>query len=441
MARDDASWRLDRRQFLRRTGGAGALLTVPGLVVACGSGDDDSGGGGGDGGGDALKIGYVTPKTGALAGFGEADDFILQGVREAFKGGIDTKGGKRDVEILVKDSQSNPDRAGAVASDLILKDGVDLMVVQGTPENVNPVADQCELNGVPCLSTVQPWQSYFFSRGGKPDKPFEWTYHFFWGLEDIIAGFVGMWGSMPTNKKIGFLFERSTDGEAWASKEFGFPPAVTKAGYTFVTPPFFQPLTADFSPQIAEFKKAGVDIIAGITLPQDLKTFMAQCRQQGFKPKIVTVGKALLFPSAVEAMGDLGEGMSSEVWWTPTFPFKSSLTGETSAKIAADYEAESKKQWTQPLGYSHALWEVVIDVLKRSGKPHDPKAVRDAIRATDLTTVVGPVNWKGGPVANVGKTPVLGGQWVKGQKFKYELAIVDNSTAKIVPAAAKLKPL
>ncbi|KQW61788.1 ABC transporter substrate-binding protein [Variovorax sp. Root411] len=389
----------------------------------------------------SIKLGFVSPLTGPYALFGETDQYMVGKARALLASGITTGGKTYPVEILVRDSQSNPNKAAELAGNLILKDKVQLMLPSCTSETINPVADQCELNGVPCLSTVQPWQSYFFSRGGKPDKPFEWTYHFFWGLEDIIAGFVGMWGSVATNKKIGFLFERSTDGEAWASKEFGFPPAVTKAGYTFVTPPFFQPLTADFSPQIAEFKKAGVDIIAGITLPQDLKTFMAQCRQQGFKPKIVTVGKALLFPSAVEAMGDLGEGMSSEVWWTPTFPFKSSLTGETSAKIAADYEAASKKQWTQPLGYSHALWEVAIDVLKRSGKPHDPKAVRDAIRATDLTTVVGPVNWKRGPVANVGKTPVLGGQWVKGQKFKYELAIVDNSTAKIVPAAAKLKPL
>lgn len=388
-----------------------------------------------------IKLGFVSPLTGPYALFGETDRYMVGKVSALLASGITTGGKTYPVEILVRDSQSNPNKAAELAGNLILKDKVQLMLPSCTSETINPVADQCELNGVPCLSTVQPWQSYFFSRGGKPDKPFEWTYHFFWGLEDIIASFVAMWGAVPTNKKIGFLFERSTDGEAWANKEFGFPPAVTKAGYSFVTPPFFQPLTADFSPQIAEFKKAGVDIIAGITLPQDLKTFMAQCRQQGFKPKIVTVGKALLFPSAVEAMGDLGEGMSSEVWWTPTFPFKSSLTGDTSAKIAADYEAESKKQWTQPLGYSHALWEVAIDVLKRSGKPHDPKAVRDAIRATDLTTVVGPVNWKGGPVANVGKTPVLGGQWVKGQKFKYELAIVDNSTAKIVPAAAKLKTL
>lgn len=388
-----------------------------------------------------IKLGFVSPLTGPYALFGETDQYMVEKVRKLLTSGISTGGKNYPVEILVRDSQSNPNKAAELAGNLILKDKVQLMLPSCTSETINPVADQCELNGLPCLSTVQPWQSYFFSRGGKPEKPFDWTYHFFWGLEDIIASFLGVWSSVQTNKKIGFLFERSTDGEAWANKEYGFPPAVSKAGYSFVTPPFFQPLTADFSPQIAEFKKAGVDIIAGITLPQDLKTFMAQCRQQGFKPKIVTVGKALLFPSAVEAMGDLGQGMSSEVWWTPTFPFKSSLTNETSAQIAADYEVASKKQWTQPLGYSHALWEVAIDVLKRSGKPHDPKAVRDAIRATDLTTVVGPVNWKGGPVANVGKTAVLGGQWVKGQKFKYELAIVDNTTAKIVPVSAKLQLL
>jgi branched-chain amino acid transport system substrate-binding protein len=67
--------------------------------------------------------------------------------------------------------------------------------------------------------------------------------------------------------------------------------------------------------------------------------------------------------------------------------------------------------------------------------------VRDAIVATQLDTLVGPVSWKSGPVKNIGKTPVLGGQWVKGKTHKYDLVIVDNTTAKVVPAGAKLQPL
>ena len=130
-----------------------------------------------------LKIGYVSPETGALAPFGEADAFVIDQIRKKFQGGIQAGGTTRPVEILVRDSQSSPNRAAQVAAELIKSDKVDLMVVAGTAETVNPVADQCEINQVPCVSTDAPWQPYFFGRGGNPDKGFDWTYHFFWGAE------------------------------------------------------------------------------------------------------------------------------------------------------------------------------------------------------------------------------------------------------------------
>ena len=49
------------------------------------------------------------------------------------------------------------------------------------------MADQAEVNEVPCITTNCPWQPYFFGRKGDPAKGFTWTYHFFWGLEDVIA--------------------------------------------------------------------------------------------------------------------------------------------------------------------------------------------------------------------------------------------------------------
>ena len=76
--------------------------------------------------------------------------------------------------IVVKDSQSNPNRAGEVANDLILKDKVDIMLVSGTPETANPVSDVCELNEMPCVSTVVPWQPWFFGRKGDPKKGFRY---------------------------------------------------------------------------------------------------------------------------------------------------------------------------------------------------------------------------------------------------------------------------
>jgi branched-chain amino acid transport system substrate-binding protein len=419
-----------RRAFLRLMGGtavaAGASgLSLPAFAQA----------------GAKIKLGYVSPQTGPLAAFGEADNFVLAGIREATKAGIAVAGKSHPIEILVKDSQSNPNRAAEVAADLILKDKVDLMLVASTPETTNPVSDQCELNGVPCISTVAPWQPWFFVRGGKPETGFQWTYHFFWGLEDIIAVFTNMWGAVATNKMVGGLFPNDGDGNAWGDPKLGFPPVLAQKGYKLTDPGRYQNLTADFSAQIAAFKKANCEIITGVVIPPDFKTFWTQAKQQGFKPKVASIGKALLFPASVEALGDAADGLSTEVWWSPNHPFKSSLNNMSAKQLADAYESSTKKQWTQPLGFIHALFEVGIDALKRSKSLDNKADIRDAIVATNLNTVVGPISWKGGPVKNVAKTPLVGGQWVKGRKFKYDLAIVDNQTARNIPTQARIKAL
>ena len=353
--------------------------------------------------------------------------------------GIDIGGKKHAVQIILKDSQSNPNRAGEVASDLVLKDKVALVLTAGTPETANPVSDVCELNEVPCISSVVPWQPWFFGRKGNPATGFNFTYHIFWGLEDVIANFTNGWKSVKTNKKVGGLFPNDGDGNAWGDKELGFPKPLSSMGYSLTDSGRFQNGTQDFSAQIAAFKKDGVEIVTGVVIPPDAKTFLTQAKQQGFKPKVITLGKALLFPGAIEALGDLGEGLSTEVWWSPSHPFASSLTKQSAKALAELYETSTKKQWTQPIGFAHALFEVASDALKRS-KSLKATDVRDAVARTKMKTVVGDVAWGGqGPFKNVSKTPLVLGQWNKGQKYRYELTIVNNETAKSIPVGGTLK--
>ena len=164
------------------------------------------------------------------------------------------------VEVVVKDSQSNPNRAADVARELIVDDKVDLMLVASTPETTNPVSTMCEVEEMPCISTVAPWQPYFIGRqaepGGSPAswKPFNYTFHFFWGLEDVIAVFTNMWGQLATNKSVGGLFPNDGDGNAWGDKQVGFPPVLDKLGYKLTDPGRYQNLTDDFSAQITAFK-------------------------------------------------------------------------------------------------------------------------------------------------------------------------------------------
>jgi len=251
---------------------------------------------------------------------------------------------------------------------------------------------------------------------------------------------VSLWNSVPTNKSIGGLFPNDADGNAWGDAKLGLPTPLAKAGFKLTDPGRYQPLSNDFTAQISAFKAANCEIVTGVMIPPDFATFWSQAAQQNFKPKIVTVGKALLFPSVLESLGARGDGLSTEIWWTPNHPFKSSLTGQSAQELTDAYVKASNRPWTQPIGFVHALWEVALDALKRTKNIDDPKAIAQAIASTNLNTMVGNVKWPG-PVKNVCKTPLVAGQWSRKPDGKYDLVVTTNEPAPQIPKGGNLRPL
>ena len=69
-----------------------------------------------------IKIGHVSPPTGALAPFAEADSFILDQIRAVLAKGITNGGVTYEVQIISKDSQSNTNRASEVAADCLSRE-------------------------------------------------------------------------------------------------------------------------------------------------------------------------------------------------------------------------------------------------------------------------------------------------------------------------------
>lgn len=428
---------LDRRNFLRTAGVAAVALAAPGAVLSGCSRQRRQARNG-----RVLKVGFVSPATGALADFAAADSFVIDRVRKAVTAGIDRAGTRHQVEILVRDCGSDPKRAAVAADKLIKSDRVDLMLCAETPETVNPVADRCEAAGVPCVSSLSPWQQWFFGRGGKADRGFEWTYHYFFGLDEFIAVFLDMWDQVKTNKVVGGLWPGDTDGSTFRDPKQGFPVNLRQAGYQLVDPgPYTNLTTTDFRPQIDAFKQADVQILTGTPLPPDFNRFWKQAAELNFRPRVVSVGKALLFPSGVEALGSLGNGLTVEVWWSPSHPFNSSLTGQSAKQLADAYTQATKRQWIQHLGFVHSLFEVATDVLARASDISDRGAVRDAIASTNLDTIVGPISWSGRPVRNVTTTKLVGGQWRPGGAFKYDLTVVTNKALPQIPLRGHLQPL
>jgi branched-chain amino acid transport system substrate-binding protein len=101
------------------------------------------------------------------------------------------------------------------------------------------------------------------------------------------------------------------------------------------------------------------------------------------------------------------------------------------------------------MGFRYALFEVGADVFKRAQNPDTAASVIEAVRATRLDTIVGPIAWQGPPpnewtqlpVKNVCTTPVVGGQWVPGKKWMYDLVVTTNKRYPLIPVQRKAMPL
>jgi branched-chain amino acid transport system substrate-binding protein len=425
--------KVSRRSVLRsgvRLAAASSVLSAPMVNTAWAAND-------------TIKVGFMAPLSGIRSSFTATTEHTLATVRESLKDGLTIGGTTYNVDIVVKDNQSTPTRSVQVGNELILKENPDIILCADA-EGATAIGPIADARGIPTLSTMGPWQAWAFSRKYDPAKGFPYTFHFFWGADELGRIFPSMWNQLGNNHKIGALFADNDAGRVMSHPKIGFPPAFKEAGYEFAADTgLFRLDTDDFSTQISEFKRAGVDIIAGTAFENHMATFWNQAAQMGFQPKICTIAAGLLFPSSVNNLGDRGDGMSTEVWWTPDMPFASSLTGQSAADVAGAYTAASGAQWTQPLGYEHALFEIGVNALKSSGNPKDRDAVRDSLAASRTETVIGAVDFGNSPLKSVGLTHTVGGQWQKASDgpFKYNLEIVDNSTNPAVNATADFKAL
>jgi branched-chain amino acid transport system substrate-binding protein len=399
-----------------------------------------------------IKLGLVSPTTGALASFAIADnwwvDYAMKAVPDGIVGG---DGQKHKIVIVKKDNQSDSNRAAQVAGDLINNDKVDLLMSSGSPDTVNPVADQAEAGQTPSISNFVPWQPFFFGRNQGTDKTFKYTYAHAIGLEDIVGNFLSIWNQISTNKKVGFLFANDADGVAWTDMKTGLPPAVKAAGYEYFLSDLYPVPTEDFTKYISDFKKNGCEIVCGTIISPDFSNFWKQAVQQGLKPKVLTIGKALLFPQTLDAIGPIAYNATVEWVWSPTWPFKDSITGATCQQLADDFMAKTGGEWTAPIA-QYAKFEWAVDIYKRATDLENKDTVVDAIQKTKLDTCLGPIDFSSPisfadpaadkhPNLNVYKVPAGGGQWVKGTKFPFEIVGVANANNPELPVAAKVQEM
>jgi branched-chain amino acid transport system substrate-binding protein len=437
---------ISRRGLLRAAGAGAAAMGAGGLLQACSSGIKGASPGSGGGSTKAITIGWIHPLTGALAGFGAPDNWVISKIKQTtpYKNGF--KIGSKTYAVTIKsyDSQSSPTRAGDLARTAILNDGVNLLLASSTPETVNAVSSQAETLGTPLICANIPWEPWYINLGGNPLKPTlkpKFVVMYFLGAEHLVKCFIPMWDrihtQLHTNKIVAATFPNDSDGNAFRAV---FPPIAKAAGYTMDLSAAYTDGTTSYSSMISAFKASGADFFTNVPLPPDFATMWKQSAQQGFKPKLATVAKVLLFPPDAYALGSLSYNVATDAWWAPSLPWTSSFTGETCQQLASEFETATGGQWNSNIS-NYSLFEAAHAALTSVSDPHDKAEVADAIHKVNIQAVAGPLNFaSGGPAPGVAITPPVGVQWQKGTKFPVEMQVVDNTLQPQAKITADLKP-
>ena len=248
-----------------------------------------------------------------------------------------------------------------------------------------------------------------------------------------------MWNAVPaSSKNVACQYPNDADGTAFRE---AFIPLIKESGYKPVDGGAYQDGTTDFSSMISLFKNKHCELFSNAPLPPDFNTFWKQASQQGFKPKLATVAKVLLFPADTVALGPLASNIATDSWWGPYMPNKSSLDGTSASALVSAFQAQTGRAWVQGIGSTYALFEIAKEAFTSVSDPHNRQEVASALHGVNYTGMCGPLNFAGGPAPGVAIIPPVGVQWKASTgKVPFEMRVVDNSLNKAVKIEADLEP-
>lgn len=401
-----------------------------------------------------ILIGAPAPLTGMYGGFGEGAVFGMKAAVDDInkEGGVFVKefNKKIKMKLIVVNTESDPAKAGSLAESLIVRDKVHFLASGDQPPpmhaGVCTVADRYKVPYVTCSGPLEPWAE-MRSKG-------KWEYSWATGLFAIATeapssdfrskpGYtiVDTWKTMldlfgdKTNKKVAVFAADDPDGVGWYAL---FPEFLKKIGYEVCgvdKKVGLLPLeTTDFSSVIKTWKDFKAEILWGNAPAPFVGTLLRQAKTLGFKPKMISIGRAPLFYEDIKAWGgDIPLGVGAEIWWDPSFEESPGIAGTTPKSLAERWEKETKKPLNRGIGPGYRSIQVLIDAIKRAGTL-DGEKVNKALEATDLMTIGHRVKFDEN---HFSRGPLVYGQWQKTKNpWIWECPVV-FSKHKFIKATAK----
>jgi len=147
-----------------------------------------------------------------------------------------------------------------------------------------------------------------------------------------------------------------------------------------------------------------------ISYIMDASLLMRQSKELNFNPKLYVGGAAgFTLPEFQKNAGNASDFVFSATLWTPSVPYPGAK--EYYDKFVAKYNTPTEYHGAE----AYAGMYVLADALKRA-KSLTPDGVRDALAATDMMTVFGPVKFISyGKMTQQNQLPTFLVQWINGK--------------------------
>jgi branched-chain amino acid transport system substrate-binding protein len=356
--------------------------------------------------GAALKVGVLLPRSGVQAGIGQD---CHRGVEIA--GGILKELGLPPLEIMNGDTESNPDVARARAERLI-NEGAQLLVGAFDSGQSTAIAQVAEQKGVPFVINIAAAppiteQGYQFVFRNFPTAPMILSDAFANQKEVFAAS-----GAAP--KSVVFMHVNDTFGAAM-QKGIGAVLPKFDMPYKIAETIAYDPAARDLSVEVAKAKATGADGLLMVSRLNDAMLLTRELVKQRWTPTaILSMGPGWYEDQYLKTLGKLADGPLSFVPWYDPNKRMSKLLEAALAKAHPGINLNTNHIYT-----FEALL-VAADAYKRAGST-DPKALADAIRATDIKD-----NVSIGPGVKFD---------AKGQNVTLKNAAIQNRAGKLVTVA------
>ena len=348
----------------------------------------------------SIKVGAVVPLTGR---YGAGGAQVRAGYEIAVEqlnaaGGIAVAGKKLPLELVLLDDESDATKTVSRLETLAAQGVIAYLGGFGSDLHA-AAASVAEKNRIPYLGVA-------FALNKVHQQGFRYLFSPFFKSPDVGRHMSGLLSWIPAAERVKSvaIFQEKTD---WGAEiAAAWVEAGKAAGYEVAVRGEYAPGAKDFSDLILKAKAAGAEAVFGVPTPPDGVTIIKQMKELGYTPKLTVFIRGADSPTWSKNLGKDGDYVVFAPGWHHA----------VKAPGVKEFNEAHLKRFGRPAdplaGPAYACVQILASAVTRAGALEREK-LRDAIAATDMTSVIGPVKFR---PDGTGVVQMLFLQWINGSQ-------------------------